>query len=397
MTRWRGRLLRQLVRLFRATAWVLLRVLPPQPHAVVHGWPDGEGNAVEVVHGLLRRYDGRVFWLLDRPERPPDGLGSASDRLVLLSKGSAAAVRASLRAEVTFFTHGLNTAVAPPPSRLVVNLWHGDGPKSTRQAELVKSTVAVSGAALWRGYKAALFGLSEKRVLLTGNPRVDQFDRPPEPGALERLGLTPGRRRVLWLPTYRQAQGPGDRGWSDGALLSRSAAVTELAAGMAARAAELGLELVLKPHPLDTDDYAALGCAVVTNDELEAAGVTLYQLLGDCDALVSDVSSAWVDYLVLDRPIGFYVPDLAELERHRGLNVPDFPGIMPGVRIDTVDEGRAFLDMVAHASDSLRPSTYLEAWAAVGPVRATGATDRLLTELAAFQTARGRPPLFRPA
>jgi hypothetical protein len=30
----------------------------------VHGWPDDEGNAVEVLRALRRRYGGKVYWLL---------------------------------------------------------------------------------------------------------------------------------------------------------------------------------------------------------------------------------------------------------------------------------------------------------------------------------------------
>jgi hypothetical protein len=31
---------------------------------VVHGWPDDEGNAAEVLRALRRRYGGKVYWLL---------------------------------------------------------------------------------------------------------------------------------------------------------------------------------------------------------------------------------------------------------------------------------------------------------------------------------------------
>ncbi|MDP9465776.1 MAG: hypothetical protein M3P31_00800, partial [Actinomycetota bacterium] len=59
--------LAHVVAVSRVLVWVLLRVVPARPHAVVHGWPDGEANAVEVVRGLLRRYRGRVYWLLHDP------------------------------------------------------------------------------------------------------------------------------------------------------------------------------------------------------------------------------------------------------------------------------------------------------------------------------------------
>jgi CDP-glycerol glycerophosphotransferase len=384
------------VRVLRLVTWVLLRILPAGRHAVVHGWPDNEANAVEVVRGLVRRYSGRVYWLLDDPAPPgPQTTELQHPRLVRLRKRSLAALRASLTAEVTFFTHGLVTAVTPPDHRLVVNLWHGDGPKSTQRSNLVKSTVVVSGAELWAAYKAPLFGVSPDRVLVTGNPRIDQFDDPARDAVLQRLGLDPGRQRVLWLPTYRHARGPRDRSWVDGARLSDSDAAQELAAALGEHARSLSIDLVIKPHPLDSDVYTGLGCSVVRGADLDEAGVSLYQLLGQCDALISDVSSAWVDYLVLDRPIGFFVPDFADLERRRGLNVPDFAELMPGPRLEHPDQARTFLDQVVSAPDALRPSTF-PGFERIGAVRCTGATDRLLDALAEFQRARGRRPLFDP-
>ncbi len=380
----------------RLIAWVALRTLPARPHAVVHGWPDNEANAVEVVRGLVRRYPGPIFWLLEDPGfRGPDLPHLQDVRLVRVRKGSLSALWASLTAEVTFYTHGLSTAVRPPDDRLVVNLWHGDGPKSTQRSSWVKSTVVVSGATLWARYKARLFGLADERVLVTGNPRIDQFDEALPDDVLRRLGLEPGRRRVLWMPTYRQARGPRDRSWSDGARLSDSGSVHELAQALGAHARSLAMDLVIKPHPLDVDGFEDLGCLVVHGMDLDAAGVGLYQLLGQCDALISDVSSAWVDYLALDRPVGFYVPDLDELERVRGLNVPDFASLMPGPRLEDPEQACEFLDQVAAAAEHVRPSAY-PGFERIGPVLSTGATDRLLDSLGEFQRARGQKCLFQP-
>jgi len=384
-------------RALRLITWVLLRALSTRAHAVVHGWPDDEANAIEVARGLLRRYPGRIYVLQNDPAfwspRIPQEEGG---RLVRLPKNSLAALRVSLRAEVTFFTHGLSTAVDPPGDRLVVNLWHGDGPKSTRQPRLVRSTVVVSGAALWAAYKAELFAVPPQNVLLTGNPRIDQFDEPLVETVLRRFGLNPGRRCVLWMPTYREARGPRDRAWSDGIRLSGSSEVAALATALAVHAEALPIDLVIKPHPLDADSYSGLGCHVVTGEQLNRAGVTLYQLLGHCDALISDVSSAWVDYLVLDRPIGFYMPDLDEFVSRRGLNVSDLPTLVPGPLLQDADQARAFLDEVAGAAPRRRPSSY-PGFAKIGPVRHTGATDRLLDALSEFQLRRGRAPLFTSA
>ncbi|MDP9435701.1 MAG: CDP-glycerol glycerophosphotransferase family protein [Actinomycetota bacterium] len=378
---------------------MLLRLLPARRHAVVHGWPADEGNAVEVLRALRRRYRGRVYWLLDDADvRVPDLAAPELDdrsRVVRLRKSTPRGVLLALTAETTFFTHGLYTAVRPPSDRLVVNLWHGDGPKSASDTRLVCSTVAVAGTRLWGAQRAGRFGLPEHAVAVVGNPRTDQLRAGLPAGARARLGLREQGPLVVWVPTYREARGPGSRGWRDGEHLSDSHGVAALVGEMARTARALGVELVVKPHPLDADSFGPLGLPVLRGPDLTAAGVSLYQLLGACDALISDVSSIWTDFLALDRPVAFYLPDLDDLQRRRGLNVDDLEALLPGPRIATAEDAARFLQGVVARSPDLRPSRH-PAHARIGPVAEPGATDRLLDWLDAFQRRRGRPALFFP-
>jgi CDP-glycerol glycerophosphotransferase (TagB/SpsB family) len=72
----------------------------------------------------------------------------------------------------------------------------------------------------------------------------------------------------------------------------------------------------------------------VTLDEadLVAAGVPLYGLLGASSGLVTDYSSVWVDYLLLDRPIAFLVNDRDSY--HRPLFPADVLDWVPGEVVD---------------------------------------------------------------
>jgi CDP-glycerol glycerophosphotransferase (TagB/SpsB family) len=318
---------------------------------------------------------------------------TASDRLVRVPKNSPSAVLLSLTAETTFFTHGLFSAVPPPANRLVVNLWHGDGPKLPADTDLVRSTVAVAGTKLWGSQRAKRFGLPPDHVAILGNPRIDQFTAAPRAEVLSKLGLDPDRRTLLWLPTYRTASGPYGRSWNTTDNLSTNTAVAAIVAALGAAAHEASLQLVVKPHPLDADVYGDLGIRLLPHKQLSQAGVTLYQLLGAADAIISDVSSVWPDFLSLDRPIGFYVPDLEELQSGGWLNVEDLATLLPGPRIENAEDARQFVEGVAHDPDRLRPSRY-PAYSRVGPADPDRVTDRLLDWLDDFQRGRGRKPLF---
>jgi len=109
--------------------------------------------------------------------------------------------------------------------------------------------------------------------------------------------------------------------------------------------------------------------------------------------MISDTSSAWVDYLPLDRPVAFFLPDIDELASHRGFNVPDLSAILPGPVLRDVGDVRDFLEAVV--SDRVRPrGAHLARRARVGTAPLGNAANRLLDWLDAYQVARGRRPLF---
>lgn len=381
---------RQRERALVVTTWLAMRLLPAQRVAVVHGFPDSEGNAVEVVRGLVRRYPGTVVWLHNGP-RPSDEmsrLDAPAGKVVTAKVNTLAAFRAIWRAEVVFFTHGMMTAVRPPRSRTVVNLWHGDGPKAVPGLPRCASTVVVAATELWAREKARLFGLRPQDVAVVGNPRVDSaVDRPAhETRSLLGLG-TGGERVVVWLPTYRRGHDGVRVSWTDGDQLSQT-----LHGGIAVPD---GVQLVVKPHPMDTDDYSSLGAMVLTNDDLARAGVTTIQLLAAADALMSDASSAWVDALSFDCPIGFFLPDFDRYGDTRGYNVPDLLAVLPGPFLADPDAVSTFLTDVRDGRVGA-PSTY-PAMSTIGYHADLPVTDHLFAWLDDYQRARGARAIFATA
>lgn len=96
---------------------------------------------------------------------------------------------------------------------------------------------------------------------------------------------------------------------------------------------ECQIRLVFKLHPNDTSEIALSGQIAVVC----AARSDVYPLLRHSDALVTDYSSIYMDYLMLDRPILFYVPDIAAYVAHRDLQF-DFDAMTPGARAATWSE-----------------------------------------------------------
>ena len=365
---------------------LLLWMTPALRHAVVAGFPDDEGNSVEIVRALSRRMP--VYWLTgDRPDRvrwlAPQGETRYEVRR--MPKNTVRAYLAYVSARYVFFTHGLFGSTRPPPHKTFVNLWHGDGPKRSKRFAHIRSTYVVAGTQLWGGQRPLHFGVGENGVLVTGHPRVDQLARPPGDETLGLLGLDPDKPLVLWMPTFRQTEYRGNRlaavqNWADAGTLSRSGPVRELAAQVGAVAQRLGVTVAIKPHPLDADGYQAMGLPVVTGDDLLREQITLYQLLGRSQGLITDYSSVWTDYLTMDRPIGFYCPDLDEYEATRGLNVEHYADLIPGPLLESVTDFEQFLRDCLDESPASRDRR-ATGISLIGAETRLGASDRLLDAL----------------
>ena len=70
----------------------------------------------------------------------------------------------------------------------------------------------------------------------------------------------------------------------------------------------------------------------------------LYHLIGQADAMISDYSSVWGDYLLLDRPIAFAFDDLEEYMKQRKVPFEPMEEYMPGMKTRNVTDLIDFID-----------------------------------------------------
>jgi hypothetical protein len=323
--------------LLRVSLRLLSLIFPQSRSVVVSVFPETEGNGLEVARALVRRDASQVVWLTDGHEPHGDVHALARQGMLLVPKASLRGLFHYLRAEAVFFTHGLYGSPRPCGRKPIVNLWHGDGPKATRPGNdagsLIPSTYLIAGTQLFGHHKAVAFEIPAERLLVTGNPRTDQFWQPCDRASLEDLGISGDF--VVWMPTFRNTRPVGAvRRWSEtndprieGGFEQLRALRDGLGAG--------GIQLVIKPHPMDADRRRWEGAVTVSEGDLVRSGVSLYGLLGQSRGLVTDYSSVWVDYLLLDRPLAFLVPDGDSYSRK--LVPSDVLNWLPG---EVVSEGR---------------------------------------------------------
>jgi CDP-glycerol glycerophosphotransferase len=379
-------------RVDRLITWCLswaFAVVPSSPLAVVCS-PSHEGNGIETLRWLDRQYKGSVVWLVDTPVNPQVASwvlsSNIATRIVIKRQRSVGALWILLRAELIFFTANFYGGPMPRGRRFVVNLWHGDGPKTVAKGlppHGLRSNIVVAGTKVWGQQKAKTFKLPPSDVVVCGNPRIDQYSRPASDSALRHLGLDPRKPLVLWAPTFRAAKisGPVSELWIEAAQPFAFADLVHAAPRLLRLAEHSGLQIVVKPHPLDCAAFNIPGISTITNDDLNGARTTLYQLLARAQGLVTDYSSIWTDYIPLSRPIGLYCPDIADYAAGRGFELPDdFHVNLPGPLLSDVTQLIDFLETVARGEDigHDRRQSCVER---LGIVTEVGATQRLMNEI----------------
>lgn len=180
------------------------------------------------------------------------------------------------------------------------------------------------------------FAVPRERCLPLGYPRTDHFFEPLEAPPHELLVGNPTtwhelqrRNRVVgYFPT-----------WRDGSIEPTPAGLNldQFAAGLA----RLGGHLVFKPHFVASASSSVSGATTLGEGDDADAYLPL------CDLLITDYSSLAFDFMLLDRPIVYFVPDLDEYMHERGFYFEPLE-MMPGpiVRdpIQLLDAVRAVLE-----------------------------------------------------
>jgi CDP-glycerol glycerophosphotransferase (TagB/SpsB family) len=279
-----------------------------------------------------------AYWLYDRPgqadmARLPD-LGVQS-----LSRWSFRAQWVYLRSAYVFYTHGLYGYARIPKAKVVVNLWHGMpvkriGRPDGRQAMAATYTCATSPR--FRGILAEAWDLDESRVIVTGLPRNDILLAAAikdTPTVIHQLLDTESSLTLVWLPTYREAV-HGDIRKDGCAGPDSPGGLTGFDShGFEALLSSWGAVCFMKLHPMAARvDYpkGSEHFRVCTDEEFRETGLGLSQLLACADVLITDISSVWVDYLLLDRPLIFAFGDLELYGNDRGYTLNPIRDWLPG-------------------------------------------------------------------
>jgi CDP-glycerol glycerophosphotransferase len=349
------RQLRGQQRLLAGLLGVLNAVIPKsQSKIMVHSRPDGEDGALAIIHGLVSR-GYQPIMLCESPVAKPVSTAIPQAPVRAVHKNTGRGWYHFLTAGLVITTHAPFRPHRLPRGQRVLTIWHGESLAKTfgelAGARPPESTWVTSMSTVGRAFRCAEFKLPPERVLITGAPRNDLMMRADRERVRATVLDDPDDLLVLWLPTFRVRAWDGriDGTPFDGNVPLDTRELQQLDAWLEQHH---GI-LLAKPHPVVPVSATAKYRRIQTIDSnwLKERDLTLYPLLRASDCLITDASTVWVDFLLNDRPIIFFFPDLEAYRRTRGLSLEPYEDWVPGPLIKSLQELLRELQTISDGND----------------------------------------------
>lgn len=258
------------------------------------------------------------------------------------------------RCKYYFFSHRNFARIKPKKGQIFLNLTHGTSLKDStgKHGAVLRSSYVLSTSEFLSKIRVKTYRGGESKIRILGFPRNDFLFE--EKNSISKLGLNIDmyKKIVIWMPTFRRQKNSdrndsGTNKRSDIPIINTDAEWSRLEQLLS----NMDILLIIKPHPAQDMKYIrnmnSNNIKVITNDELLYKNVELYNILGESDALITDYSSVYIDYLILDKPIGFTIDDMSEYSEHLGFVVENPLDYMPGAKITNIDEMLNFIKDVS--------------------------------------------------
>lgn len=269
------------------------------------------------------------------------------------------------RSKYIFFTHGLGGDLKPRRKQIVFNLWHGipfkgiKGSVADSKQKLTFNYLSYSGP-MNKKQMAMFLHCDEKHLVQLGMPRFDLLIDNKDCGYNNPFVPNDFKGKVIiWMPTFRKSINKSlseDIETSTGLpLLNTTEDIKELNEYLKER----NVIIILKIHHLQAEEptfkLKFSNLLFINDNMLAERGIQLYQMLGKTDALISDYSSVGIDYLLVEKPMGFILNDMNDYEKSRGTFLySDIKDVLAGTYIYTIKDFHNFIDEISQGIDSTK-------------------------------------------
>ncbi|MCK9150779.1 CDP-glycerol glycerophosphotransferase family protein [Methanobacterium alcaliphilum] len=246
------------------------------------------------------------------------------------------------------------------PKQTTINLWHGMPLKAMGYAENKNDNeilpfpsrdhnyILISTSNIMRSSLSACFYMDPRKIYNTGQPRSDKLFKTEKSEAnlfkLIEHDLNYDKI-ILFAPTYRQGF---ER--NEGELFQNILNLENYEEETFLEYLEdNNILFLIKMHPFEENHYKktiknSKNLKLITSKKLQEEFLDLYDFLGAVDILITDYSSIYFDFLLLNKPMLFTPTDLEDYSNFRGLILEPYDFWAPGPKVTEFEDFLQELD-----------------------------------------------------
>ncbi len=335
------------------------RLVPKKENQVLfYSKPDYSDNGRALYEEFLRQGLDKKYHAVWLVNGNPEKLKEKYPDVEFYSKSSFKGLIEYCKSTHIYRSHMLFGNVRTSKQKVTL-IWHGmgiKGPMDHNYTPNFADYITVSSD-FYRYRFSSRFRMPPTHCLTTGLPRNDFMFAGKERLCLDNLPkvkANPNCKTVIWMPTYHADESTGDKDgkfYSLGIPVVKKEELNELNENL--KKNNIVLLIKLHPHLLGHGaiyevDYSNIQ---VFGDKDLPPECSLYHLIGGVDAMLTDYSSVFTDFMLLDRPIAFIYDDFEEYGKKPGFAFENVKLLMPGVHIHETKDLYSWLDDIAKGID----------------------------------------------
>ena len=269
-----------------------------------------------------------------------------------------------MSAKYIFYSHNVNWARRFDPSQTFIDLGHGCGYKATMASDKKKIyfDYTISAGDMHIDIIRKFLKSPDGKVLPFGLPVCELLysERSESHKLAEDMKREASANRlIVWMPTYRKSRlsrmhTDTTMGTTGLPILYEPEDIEEINEFCRANK----VLIVLKKHILEEQsstkeaDYSNF--KIVDDKFFRDRDADVYEFLGATDALITDYSSVGIDYMLLNRPLGYTLDDYDKYEAMRGWSMDNVKDYLPGRHMYNKDDFKTFIKEVSEGKDPYR-------------------------------------------
>lgn len=306
--------------------------------------PDFSGNARAFYEYINHNHSDELksVWICDN-------VSNAPHNTKVVKNNTLSALIEYLTAKYIVTTHNEMIGIKSY-NQVYISLWHGMPLKKIcylGEYDYVGmedySSYRIASSEVMRSIISACFREKANNVFITGQPRNDYLFDVEKAKDLLSHNLS-NKKIILYMPTFRENQEALK--YSDGGKINdgnflrvNDFSLDEINKYLV----ENNAHLIIKLHPFEEQALLNndLGSEItlITTSQLRKHNLDVNHLMANADILISDYSSAYFDFMILNRPMVFVIPDVKKYSASRGgFTLEPVEFWMPGAHVFSQSE-----------------------------------------------------------